>query len=71
MIIDKKREGKNQQARDWWESFDILRGLNHHHPLRGLTDNCMNGAEGSQQVIDSDKLEGREEPFAQCTKKGM
>ena len=48
-----------------------MRGLNHHHPLRGLTDNCMNGAEGSQQVIDSDKLEGREEPFAQCTKKGM
>ena len=33
MIIDKKREGKSQQARDWWESFNILRGLNITIPL--------------------------------------
>ena len=51
--------------------LEHFEGPKHHHPLRRLLDSCVDGAEGTQQVIDSDKLEGREEPFAQCTKKGM
>lgn len=70
MALDEKTEGKSQQTiRDWWESFDTLRGLKHLCCMQGLPRQLIRMGPGEHCRSGLQRIWKRKEPFADVQEK--